>query len=664
MEATPPIDGLRLLGPMALHRGGAPIELAHSRKVRALLAYLAVTDRPVRRDQLCRLLWDLPSDPRGELRWCLSKARSAVDEPGHARVIASGESVALDLSGLAVDALDVARSVQQGLASTPAADLATLAALLRRGEFLQGLDVPRSPEFTGWLMAQRRRFRAAEAAVLEHWVRSLAPGSGPALAALERWLAVAPFDRQAHALLLEALASRGRLREGDEHLAAASRQYEAEGQDWGPLALAWRAARARHAQPWPATREAPPALQREPPEATARRASLAVLPFTDRTPGAAGRSELGDGLARDVITRLAKLRSLFVIAEGTMFALADRRVGSDDAGRRLDVDYVASGTLSREAGACRVVLNVQLADRRSGGVVWAEEFALRLQEAFEVLEGVGNRIVTSVASQVEQAERNRAILKNPGSLNAWEAHHRGLWHMVRFNREDNEQARHFFERAVRLDPTFARPQAGLSFTHFQDAFLGWHDREASIGKAYATAAEGLMADDQDPAAHWALGRAMWLMDRQDDAVRELRTSIDLSPNFALGHYTLGFVQMQSGDPQSAIEACDQARALSPMDPLLFAMLAARALGLLRLGRHEEASEWALRSVSRPNAHVHVRAIAMICLALAGRISEAQAIGQAIRRTDAGYGLADFERAFRLGPQATALVRQAARVLDG
>ncbi|PJI51281.1 hypothetical protein CTI14_63540, partial [Methylobacterium radiotolerans] len=57
--------------------------------------------------------------------------------------------------------------------------------------------------------------------------------------------------------------------------------------------------------------------------------------------------------------------------------------------------------------------------------------------------------------------RNRAILTPPNSLDAWQAHHRGLWHMYRFNRTDNEQARHFFEMAVRLDPTFSRAYAGL-----------------------------------------------------------------------------------------------------------------------------------------------------------------------------------------------------------
>ncbi|TFZ05401.1 transcriptional regulator [Ramlibacter henchirensis] len=670
MPTDQPADAglvLRLLGPLTLSRAGAPVPLPPSRKVRALLAYLALAGHSTTRSHLCELLWDLPSDPRGELRWCLSKLRTVLDGPGRPRVLADGDGVALDLSGCRVDALEVRAALQQGVGALPASRLEGLAALFGDSEFLEGLDLPRSPAFEGWLLAERRRFRAAHAAVLEHWLSALPPDSEETLPALERWLAIAPFDRRAHEKLLEALASRGRLREGEEHLAATARQYEAEGQDWAPIGRAWRAAKSRHAGGSGSTvivtsGAALQPVMPQPNPAVARRASLAVMPFTDRTPGVALRGGLGDGMAHDVITRLAKLRSMFVIAEGTMFALAERRVDSHDAARRLDVDYVASGSLRREPGG-RLSVSVQLVGTRSAQVVWAEEFSAPLDDTFGVLDEIGNRIVTSIAHHIEVAERNRAVLKNPNSLDAWEAHHRGLWHMFRFDREDNEQARHFFQTAVRLDPTFARPHAGLSFTHFQDAFLGWRERGPAIEQAYRAAADGLMADEHDPASHWALGRAMWLKDRQDDALRELREAIELSPNFALGHYTLAFVHMQSGDAQAAIDEADHARALSPLDPLLFGMLASRAIALLRLGRYDEAAEWGARSAARPNAHVHIRAIAMFCLALAGRTREAGEYAAAIQRAQPGYGVEDFLTAFKMSADGEGLVRKAAKIVQ-
>ena len=64
-----------LFGPFRVVRNGAAAALAPSRKVRALIAYLLMAPRPVHRAKLCELFWDVPDDPRGELRWCLSKIR-------------------------------------------------------------------------------------------------------------------------------------------------------------------------------------------------------------------------------------------------------------------------------------------------------------------------------------------------------------------------------------------------------------------------------------------------------------------------------------------------------------------------------------------------------------------------------------------------------------
>jgi len=232
--------------------------------------------------------------------------------------------------------------------------------------------------------------------------------------------------------------------------------------------------------------------------------------------------------------------------------------------------------------------------------------------------------------------------------------------MYRFNRTDNEQARLFFEMAVRLDPTFARAYAGLSFTHFQNAFQGWVERQPEIDKAYEAAGRSLMADDRDPAAHWALGRALWLRGRYDQSFSELETSVELSPNFAQGHYTLAFVHSQVGDPKTAITASDQSRHLSPFDPMLFGMLGARAMALVRQRRFDEAADWAIRAATRPNAHAQISAIAALSLGLAGRLDEARQFLANIRETLPSYRVNDFLTAMQFAPDGVELFRQGAR----
>src|SRR4051794_18509716 len=101
-----------MLGTLTIRRHGVALVLPASRKVRGLFAYLALAPRAVARSQLCELLWDVPNDPRGELRWCLSKIRALVDDPGKRRVDTQADTISLDLTDCFVDAVEVARATQ------------------------------------------------------------------------------------------------------------------------------------------------------------------------------------------------------------------------------------------------------------------------------------------------------------------------------------------------------------------------------------------------------------------------------------------------------------------------------------------------------------------------------------------------------------------------
>jgi DNA-binding SARP family transcriptional activator len=651
---------LRLLGPLEILRNGVPVTLPASRKLRALLAYLALAPHAVGRSRLCELLWDVPNDPRGELRWCLSKLRAALDTPDRHRVTTQGDTVALDLEGCFVDALEISRAAAQGIGTLDVERLRALAGLFA-GDLLDGLELERSPLFDSWLIAQRRRFHACHAAVLEHLVASLPANGNEAIAHLDTWVELAPFDGRAHAALLASLARRGEIAAAEQHLASAERLFQSEDLDFAPLRAAWRVIRDQRS----GTSRAQPAClstisqlvgasgDAGPVEPS--HASLAVMPFVDES---GARGGLADGFTHDIITRLAKLRDFFVIARGSVFALAETTIAPEEAGRKLNVDYVATGTVRSTAG--RLIVSVELIEVRTARIVWADTFERRPDDIFAVLDDIGNSIVSSISTEIETVERNRAMLKAPNSLNAWEAYHRGLWHMYRFTQAENEQARHFFDRALQLDPTFARAYAGLSFTHWQNAFQRWGDRDRESALAYESAGHSLLVDDHNPAAHWAMGRALWLRGEQDGSLSELERAVDLSPNFALGHYALSFVHSQSGDPQAAISSSDHSRHLSPFDPLLFGMLGARAMSHVRLGQFEEAADWALKAAARPNAHTIILAIAAHCLALAGRLDEARGFAAAIRKTLPDYRADDFIGTFRFEPDAEALFRQGAR----
>jgi tetratricopeptide (TPR) repeat protein len=274
------------------------------------------------------------------------------------------------------------------------------------------------------------------------------------------------------------------------------------------------------------------------------------------------------------------------------------------------------------------------------------------------------RIVAGLDAEIHLIERNRALLTPPASLDAWQAYHRGLALMYRFTSGGNREAEQFFTRAIALDPTFSRSYAGLSFTHFQNAFLlQAREREREIALAFETAGQGLEADPSDPAAHWAMGRALWLRGEHDGAVDELDRSVRLSPSYAMAHYALAFVHCQTGDPARALEAADTANHLSPLDPMLFAMHGTRTFALLRLGQVQEAADFAIRAGQLPNAHVHAHAISALTLAAAGRIKEAQAERGRIRALRPDYNFRQFKNAFHLLDDLKGIYQRAAKLVQ-
>ena len=402
--------------------------------------------------------------------------------------------------------------------------------------------------------------------------------------------------------------------------------------------------------------EAGEGLDRALPNLSTRRASIAVMPFEASTPP---DQRVADGLTYDITVGLAKLRSLFVIAQGTTFALRDGGVRGPEAATLLGVNYVATGAVRRDGPCIRISL--QLCDRESGRILWADEHDGRGDDAFQVPGTIAARIVSCLEAEIQLAESNRAIIKPPNSLDAWEAHHRGLWHMYRFTGPDNDEAQRLFQRAIALDPTFSRPYAGLSFTHWQNAFtFRPAERQAETDRAFDAAGRGLQADPRDPAAHWAMGRALWL--RKDDtaSLSALNDAVALSPSFAMAHYTRGFVEAQTGDAAAAVLASDFARQLSPFDPMLYAMCCVRAFALVRLGRYEEAAEWATRAARKPNAHVQAHGLSALILAVAGKLEDALREVGVVRRLRPTYTIDDFFCSYRVVGNEERVYRVAAR----
>jgi pimeloyl-ACP methyl ester carboxylesterase/DNA-binding SARP family transcriptional activator len=231
---------IRLLGDMTVLRDGEPQVLPPSRKTRALLAYLVATGRPQRRDRICSLLWDVPDDPRGALRWSLSKLRTLVDEPGGPpHILAHGETIAFAAEGVACDlhALhDIAGQSDGSPLHAASSDRLRAVAEENGGAFLEGLDLPAHPDFQAWCVALREDVRRQQMLLLNALVTRLAPTAPEdALSYARRLVALDGFDASARIMLIRLLSRLGRREEAEQHCDSGLRLLQEAGLPTGSL---------------------------------------------------------------------------------------------------------------------------------------------------------------------------------------------------------------------------------------------------------------------------------------------------------------------------------------------------------------------------------------------------------------------------------------------
>jgi TolB-like protein len=359
---------------------------------------------------------------------------------------------------------------------------------------------------------------------------------------------------------------------------------------------------------------------------------------------------LASALPDELISELCRLRWLLVTARGSSFRVrADREFS--EIGRLLGVRYCLSGAI--EVSDRRLLVVVELVDTLDSGIVWAERFSGRIDDVHSIRDEIRSRVLIALDIQIPMREANLARLAAPDDLDAWSAYHLGLQHIYRFNRTDNATAAQLFQRAVTLDPHFARAHAGLSFVHFQTAFMHYADDIGTeILQARQFAERGLALDPLDPFVNFIMGRSFWLEGDLESSLSWLERATNISPNYAQGIYARAWTEALGDRPSEARQHVDLAMRLSPIDPLYYAMMATRAFTHLAKGEDAEAADWAERGARAPGAHVLIAMIAAAAQSLGGNLERARWWAANIRERNAALGRGEFVQAFPMKSDST------------
>jgi adenylate cyclase len=361
------------------------------------------------------------------------------------------------------------------------------------------------------------------------------------------------------------------------------------------------------------------------------RPAIAVLPFANLS-GDPEQEYFADGLAEDILTRLAMQRWMPVISRNSSFAYRGRNIDVKAVGRTLGARYVLEGSV-RKAGN-RVRVTGQLIDATTGHHLWAERYDRVLEDVFAIQDELTDGIVGALEAAAMRAEGERARLKPPANLDAWDASLRGWWHYGRFTREDFAAAIRLFRRSLELDASQARAHGGIAMVRLGEALFLWtkNPRDALV-EAMTSARAALAADPLDSSAYAALGFALAQTGKHDEALAMCSKGIELNPSHPFGYRTLCMTRLLLGEPEAAIKAIETAIRISPNDVVLHVSLALLSSGHYLARNYERAAEVASLAVQRgPSYPIGWRCLAN-ALGQLGRLDEArEALEQFLART--------------------------------
>ena len=336
------------------------------------------------------------------------------------------------------------------------------------------------------------------------------------------------------------------------------------------------------------------------------KSSIAVLPFINMSDDPT-QEYFVDGMTEDLITDLAKIENLFVIARNTVFTYKGKAVVIPEVARELGVKYVLEGSVRRNDD--RVRINAQLIEGASGGHIWAERYDGSLADVFTLQDKVTGEIIAALKITLTPDERERRERKGTNNLDAHDAYLRGRQFYRRYTPEDFVEAIPHFERAVELDPDYGQAWAALASIYWisyqksytwtlivnpsSTNFISWqgasdkaerylsqamrsptplaHQIESQMSfnfrqfdKALSEAEKAVALDPNDPEGYLAKAWALIYAGRAEEAVASTETGMQLDPYYPASHlYALGMAQLMMQQYTEAEATLERALTLNP-----------------------------------------------------------------------------------------------------
>ena len=372
------------------------------------------------------------------------------------------------------------------------------------------------------------------------------------------------------------------------------------------------------------------------------RPSIAVLPFTNMS-GDVEQDYFADGMVEDIITGLARIKWLFVIARNSSFAYKGKSVDVKQAGRELGVRYVLEGSVRK--AATRVRVTGQVIEAETGRHVWADRYDRTLDDVFTIQDELTMSVVAAIEPSLRQAEIERVKRKRPDNLDAYDLVLRAIPHVYPAMPDGAAKALPLLESALKIEPDYALAHGFAAWCHeilFARGGAREENRQGAARHAHAAIAHG-----RDDAIALSLGGfAIGMVAHDREAARQaFDAALALSPSCALAYVFGSVVTVLGGDGERGIEWGERALRLSPFDPTSYAPWVAITYGHFQRGEYEAAAA-AARKVFQANPHWSLAHVLLAATqAKLGRLDAAKSAALRVLELEPGFTISGMSAVF-------------------
>jgi adenylate cyclase len=365
-----------------------------------------------------------------------------------------------------------------------------------------------------------------------------------------------------------------------------------------------------------------------------------VLPFQTLSDDP-DQSWFGDGVARELVSALARFRELFVISANSSFRYRGSGHDPQRVARELGVRYLLDGSIQRGAKRVRIVAN--LIDAATGVQIWADRVDGDLNDIFALQDELTDSISGVLVARITVTERNRRAREPTARWQAYDYYLRATDPVRLQDIANFEAGWAMMEKAIELDPGFAPAYAEMAWY----CLAAWLDPRCSdrfrtsvtMAEAWTYAQTAVRIDPLLPAAHASLGMALLWRHELDQSLDAFARAAELNPNMADGRH--GQALVIAGQSREAIALLRRAMRIDPhCTPIWHAFLGHAYLML----DEPEAALGPLRTCTAqmPGWRAAFVWLAATCERL-GMTQESGAAAASVLRIGAGFTVGEYDR---------------------